>query len=136
MANEDNHVPSSAVPYSEAVRCYATSPFRASLPHPFPGVENYMGHFPKELNAAEREAMACLRRDLAAGACQAWGRAKSPLSSWSRVPGESWRYLQYLDVGQEKFGLLPCRPETSVWSCRTTGEYPVKATSSFTRVAF
>lgn len=118
MSTESSACPSTAIPFSEAVRRYATSPFLASLPQPFPGVNDFVGHFPKGMAIAERKAMASLQRDLFNGALQAWGRAKSPLNPLFKIPADAWRHLSYLNVVEEKLGLLPARPETSVWNVR------------------
>lgn len=116
MLEESRACPSTAIPFSEAVRRYATSPFLASLPQPFPGVGDFEGPSPQGMVGAERKAMACLQRDLSSGALRAWGRAKSPLNPLSQIPADAWRHLRYIDVVEEKFGLLPDRPETSAWN--------------------
>lgn len=118
MPNENSGVPSTAVPFSEAVRRYATSPLRASLPGPFPGAGAFMNHFPRGLTVAEREAMACLRRDLARGVVTSWGRAGSPYNPLSPIPAEAWQHLRQIDWSQEKFGISRDQPETFIWNVR------------------
>jgi hypothetical protein len=118
MLKEDGEFPSTAVPFMEAVRWYATSPFRASLPQPFPGAKNYMGHFPKGFSAAEREATACLRRDLACGQARSWGRPCSPYNPISPIPADSWQNLRVIDWAQEKFGYNRDQPGSFIWNVR------------------
>lgn len=77
-----------------------------------------MGHFPKGMPVAERQAMTCLRRDLASGAHPSWGHLVSPHEPWRTISADVWKHMQYVDVSQEKFGFHPLQPETFAWGVR------------------